>query len=62
MDMKNKNWYGEFPEVPEHVHQTVLSTLAGLDDRKVKKVKRMKKNKIIILAAAMTAVLGMRCV
>ena len=59
MDMKNKNWYGEFPEVPEHVHQTVLSTLAGLDDRKVKKVKRMKKNKIIILAAAMTAVLGM---
>lgn len=59
MDMKKKNWYDEFPEVPEHVHQTVLSTLAGLDDRKVKKVKRMKKNKIIILAAAMTAVLGM---
>ena len=36
MDMKKKNWYDEFPEVPEHVHQTVLSTLAGLDDRKVK--------------------------
>ncbi len=24
MDMKKKNWYDEFPEVPEHVHQTVL--------------------------------------
>ncbi len=57
--MKNKNWNGEFPEVPEHVHQTVLSTLAGLDSRKVKKVRRMKKKKIIILAAAIVAVLGM---
>ncbi|MDE5933364.1 MAG: DUF4179 domain-containing protein [Lachnospiraceae bacterium] len=57
--MKNRNWNREFPEVPEHVHQTVLSTLAGLDNRKVKKVRRMKKNKIIILAAAMVAVLGM---
>ena len=33
MDMKNKNWYGEFPEVPEHVHQTVLSTLAWMTER-----------------------------
>ena len=29
MDMKNKKWNREFPEVPEHVHQTVLSTQIG---------------------------------
>ena len=57
--MKNRNRNSEFPEVPEHVHQTVLSTLAGLDDRRVKKVKRMKKRKIVILIAAAAAVLGM---
>lgn len=57
--MENRNWNSEFPEVPEHVHQTVLSTLAGLDDRRVKKVKRMKKRKIVILIAAAAAVLGM---
>ena len=58
MDMMNKNWNREFPEVPEHVHQTVLSTLAGLDERKGKRVKRMKKSKMIILIAAAVAVLG----
>lgn len=56
--MMNKNWNREFPEVPEHVHQTVLSTLAGLDERKVKRVKRMKKGKMVILIAAAVAVLG----
>lgn len=56
--MKNKNWNSEFPEVPEHVHQTVLNVLAELDDRKVEKVKRMKKSKIVILIAAVVAVLG----
>ncbi len=56
--MKNRNWNYEFPEVPEHVHQTVLSTLAGLEDGKVKRVKRMKKGKIAILIAAAVAVLG----
>ena len=56
--MMNKNWNREFPEVPEHVHQTVLSTLAGLDERKGKRVKRMKKSKMIILIAAAVAVLG----
>lgn len=56
--MMNKNWNREFPEVPEHVHQTVLSTLAELDERKVKQVKRMKKGKMIILIAAAVAVLG----
>lgn len=58
MDMMNKNWNRDFPEVPEHVHQTVLSTLAGLDERKGKRVKRMKKGKMIILIAAAVAVLG----
>lgn len=58
MDMKNKKWNREFPEVPEHVHQTVLSTLAGLDERKGKRVNRMKKGKAIILIAAAVAVLG----
>lgn len=56
--MMNKNWNREFPEVPEHVHQTVLRTLAGLDERKGKRVKRMKKGKIVILIAAAVAVLG----
>lgn len=56
--MMNKNWNREFPEVPEHVHQTVLSTLAELDERKVKQVKWMKKGKMIILIAAAVAVLG----
>lgn len=56
--MKNRNLSGEFPEVPEHVHQTVMSTLAGLDERKVKRVRRMKKNKIVILIAAAVVVLG----
>lgn len=53
--MMNKNWNRKFPEVPEHVHQTVLSTLAGLDERKGK---RMKKGKIVILIAAAVAVFG----
>ncbi len=57
--MQNNEWNEAFPEVPEHVHQVVLSTLAGLDDGKVKKVRKMKKGKMIILAAAMVAVLGM---
>lgn len=56
--MKNKKWNREFPEVPEHVHQTVLRTLAGLDERKGKQVNRMKKGKIVILIAAAVAVLG----
>lgn len=56
--MNNENWNSEFPKVPEHVHQTVLSTLAELDDRKAKRVKRMKKSKIIILIAAAVAMLG----
>lgn len=57
--MLNKNWSSEFPEVPEHVHQAVLNTFVELDDRNVKKVKRMKKSKIIVLIAAAVLVLGM---
>lgn len=56
--MKNKKWNREFPDVPEHVHQTVLSTLAGLDERKNKRVNRMKKGKVIILIAVAVAILG----
>ena len=58
-NMRNRNWNHEFPEVPEHVHKIVLSTLAELEDGKVKKVKQMKKGKIAILIAAIAAVLGM---
>lgn len=58
MDMKNEKWNRAFPEVPDHVHQTVLSTLAGLDERKGKRVKRMRKRKAIILIAAAIAILG----
>lgn len=53
-----KGFSEEFPEVPQNVHQAVLDTLAGLDKQEAKKVKRMKKRTVIILAA-MTAVLGM---
>lgn len=56
--MRNNNWNREFPEVPKHVHQTVLSTLAGLEEGKDKRVKRMKKGKVMILIAAAVAVLG----
>lgn len=58
MDMKNRNWSSEFPEVPEFVHQTVLSTLEELNCGKVKRVKHMKKRTIVILAAALVAILG----
>lgn len=57
--MRNKNWSNEFPEVPEHVHQTVLSTLAELDGGKGQRVKKMKKSKIVILIAAAVLVMGM---
>lgn len=56
--MKNKNWSNEFPDVPERVHQTVLSTLAELDDGKGRRVKRMKKSKTVILIAAAVALMG----
>lgn len=58
MDMKNKKWSNEFPEVPEYVHQTVLSTLEELNCREVKRVKHMKKRTIIILAAVLVVILG----
>lgn len=32
--MKNRQWNREFPDVPDHVHQTVLDTLAGLDNKR----------------------------
>ncbi len=56
--MKNKKWNREFPAVPQSVHQSVLDTLASLDVQEAKKVKKMKKRTVILLAAAMIAVLG----
>ena len=56
--MKNKKWNHEFPEVPDYVHQTVLDTLAGLEEQEDKKMKKFRKRTIVILAAALMAVLG----
>lgn len=58
MAMKNRKWNHEFPEVPDSVHQTVLDTLAGLEDQEDRKVKKFRKHTVIILAAALIAVLG----
>lgn len=58
--MKNRQWNREFPEVPDSVHQTVLDTLAGLENKRIKgaKMKRFKTRTMIILAAALVIVLG----
>ena len=32
--MKNRQWNQDFPDVPEHVHQTVLNTLASLKEQR----------------------------
>lgn len=56
--MRNSEWNREFPEVPDMVHQTVVSTLAGLEKQEGKKMKKLKRRTAIILAAAMVAVMG----
>lgn len=59
--MKKIDWKQEFPEVPDEVHRSVLHTLSTLDSQEVKKVKKsgMKgKKRLLLLAAAMTALLG----
>lgn len=59
--MKNEKWNCGFPDVPEHVHQSVLDTLAIIErqeDKKMKKGNKMKKRTMILLAAALIVVLG----
>lgn len=64
--MKNNTWNREFPDVPDTVHQSVLRTLAALEDQEDKKVKKgkketkaIKKRTMIILAAVIAGALGM---
>lgn len=56
--MNHKKWNHDFPNVPDCVHQSVLNTLAGLEEQEDKKMKKRKKYTLIMLAAAMIAVLG----
>ena len=66
--MKNRQWNQDFPDLPEHVHQTVLDTLASLKEQrpdthtraiqKGAEMKRIKTRTIAILAAALVAILG----
>ena len=61
--MNRADW--ELPEVPENVHQAVLEALEKLDtvvkdsERKTEmRGKRYKRRAIVLIAAAMTAILG----
>lgn len=64
--MKNRQWNQEFPDVPDLVHQTVLDTLANLEDhdeinnKKAEKGGTMRriKTRTILLAAALIVALG----
>lgn len=63
MVMKNNKWNHDFPEVPDLVHQKVLSALADLENQEDKKMKTiktqtMKTRTLIILAAALVILLG----
>lgn len=58
--MKHVNWNQEYPEVPDCVHRSVMDALSALDeqDQEVQKMKKTPKKRMILLAAALTAVIG----
>lgn len=59
MAMKKIEWNREFPEVPDEVHDSVLHALSKLERQEEPKMqKRIRKKHILLLAAAMTALLG----
>ena len=55
----NVNWEAEFPEVPECVHRAVLEASEMILQKESKKVKRMSKKGILLLAACLTLFSGM---
>lgn len=60
--MKRNEWKEHFPEVPDPIHQMMIETLDGLEEREehhMKKSNRIKKRTIILLAAALIGAMGM---
>ena len=53
------NWKAEFPEVPECVHSAVLQASEEILQRESKKVRRMSKRGVLLLAACLTLFSGM---
>lgn len=60
--MKRNEWKEHFPEVPDTIHQMMIETLDGLEEREehhMKKTNKMKKRTIVLLAAALIGAMGM---
>ena len=55
----NVNWEAEFPEVPECVHRAVLEASEMILQKESKKVRRMSRKGILLLAACLTLFSGM---
>ena len=55
----NVNWEAEFPEVPECVHRAVLEASEVILQKEPKKVRRMSRKGILLLAACLTLFSGM---
>ncbi len=58
-NFENTNWEQEFPEVPECVHEAVESACQMILQKESKKVRRMSKKGILLLAACLTLLSGM---
>ena len=43
--MKNNEWKEHFPEVPDTIHQMMIETLDGLEEREEYKMKKSNKMK-----------------
>lgn len=58
MAMKHVDWNKEYPEVPDLVHRSVLDALSALEEQEVRKMKRIPKKRMILLAAALAVLAG----
>lgn len=60
--MMRNEWKDHFPEVPDNIHQMIMETLDGLEEReehKMKKSNKRKKRTMVLLAAALIGAMGM---
>ena len=57
--IEDTNWEQEFPQVPECVHDAVESACQEILQKESKKVRRMSKKGILLLAACLTLFSGM---
>ncbi|MBQ7918727.1 MAG: hypothetical protein IJ324_02130 [Lachnospiraceae bacterium] len=57
--IEDTNWEQEFPQVPECVHDAVESACREILQKESKKVRRMSKKGILLLAACLTLFSGM---